>query len=105
MNWLVLGVVVLTIGCGVLIAYNIDDSIGDINDYCRTNRLGFVNDVNCTVWNAYRPTVSNLPYVYDVVEYCDQHGNNSGNGSCKDAGIDDCIYFTCNVVNVQDLMV
>lgn len=74
MNYFLLTVVVLTVGVGVYVAYNIDDSVGGINDYCRTNHLGFVNEINCTVWNKYynggaRLMVGN----YKVVEYCDQH--------------------------------
>jgi hypothetical protein len=87
MNYLILAVVVVTIGLGCYVAYNIDDSIGGINDYCHLNRLGFVNDVNCTVWNKYYANQQRLVASnYKVVEYCDQH-NVTGWRSMKDVGL------------------
>jgi hypothetical protein len=86
-NLIVLTVVVLTIGAGVYIAHNIDNSIGGINDYCRTNHLGFVGEINCTVWNKYYAGDKRLLHGnYEVVEYCDQH-NVTGWRSMKELGV------------------
>jgi hypothetical protein len=86
-NYVVLIVVIATIGAGVYISINIDDSIGGINDYCHLNRLGFVNDVNCTVWNKYYANESRLVASnYKVVEYCDQH-NVTGWRSMSEVGV------------------
>jgi hypothetical protein len=86
-NYVVLIVVIATIGAGVYISINIDNSIGGINDYCATNHLGFVNEVNCTVWNKYyvgdkRLVASN----YKIVEWCDQH-NVTGWSPMSDVGL------------------
>ena len=89
-NLIILTVVVLTIGVGVYIAYNIDDSIGGINDYCATNRLGFVNEYNCTVWNRYyggeRKLLTTATNGYKIIEFCDQH-NVTGWRPMSDLGL------------------
>jgi hypothetical protein len=87
MNWIALIVVIATIGAGVYISINIDNSIGGINDYCRLNRRGFVDEYNCTVWNKYY--VDNRVSCgvdYKIVEWCDQH-NVTGWTDYKDMGM------------------
>ena len=105
MNYIAVGMIVAVgVACGMFILFT-NDTVGEIDNYCQMNRFGQVADVNCTIWNNYRDAeYKMLMDNYDVYEYCELNGNNSGSGVCADYGLS-CVWFTCNriKVNAKDL--